>query len=218
MFLFFSIFVRVGEYKISTTEDCENVKREPRCSQYPVQDLAIEEIIIHPKFSTTVFKDDIGLVRVTKMDFKPENVHPICLPVSEEARTKKFNNAVVTGWGYTNPYQPKLGDPGTKADILQQVGLVTRDLKECKKQYDDVPQARIKFTHICSGGFGEKDACPGDSGGPLQKAMDNDEGQLRSFQLGIVSFGPVICGTDGRPGVYTRISYYMDWILDNLKP
>lgn len=40
----------------------------------------------------------------------------------------------------------------------------------------------------------------------------------RYTQLGIVSFGPKLCGSEGFPGVYTKVTYYMDWILDSLKP
>lgn len=35
-------------------------------------------------------------------------------------------------------------------------------------------------------------------------------------QIGLVSFGPRLCGTDGVPGVYTKIRSYMDWILDTV--
>ena len=36
--------------------------------------------------------------------------------------------------------------------------------------------------------------------------------------LGVVSFGPRLCGTEGVPGVYSRVRFYMPWILDNLEP
>ncbi len=43
---------------------------------------------------------------------------------------------------------------------------------------------------------------------------------FRSFfvKVGIVSYGSAgICGR-GRPGVFVRITKYMEWIQDNLEP
>lgn len=37
------------------------------------------------------------------------------------------------------------------------------------------------------------------------------------FQVGIVSFGPKNCGLKNVPGVYTRVSKYIDWIEANIK-
>lgn len=38
----------------------------------------------------------------------------------------------------------------------------------------------------------------------------------RWTQIGVVSFGNK-CGEPGYPGVYTRVSQYLNWIHDNTK-
>ena len=48
----------------------------------------------------------------------------------------------------------------------------------------------------------------GDSGGPLNFVKDK-----KHFQIGIVSFGSHECER-GYPDVYTRVSWYADWIAE----
>lgn len=65
---------------------------------------------------------------------------------------------------------------------------------------------------MCAGNLkGGEDACTGDSGGPLLQKM-NDESFL---QVGIVSFGAG-CAQVNRPGVYTRLSAFHDWIHEQI--
>jgi len=62
---------------------------------------------------------------------------------------------------------------------------------------------------FCAGWLeGGKDACTGDSGGPLICA-ENDRPVLR----GITSWG-LGCAEANAPGVYTRVEKYLDWIED----
>lgn len=56
-----------------------------------------------------------------------------------------------------------------------------------------------------------KDACSGDSGGPVRRLSD---GKL----VGLVSFGPgTLCADPNYPGVYTRIASVRKWIYVNAK-
>nr|CAD7580493.1 unnamed protein product [Timema californicum] len=77
----------------------------------------------------------------------------------------------------------------------------------------------LDHTQLCAGGNLGKDACRGDSGGPLMgKRESPTTSQEQTYQLGIVSFGSIPCGSNKAPSVFTRVSEYLDWILDNIHP
>jgi secreted trypsin-like serine protease len=68
--------------------------------------------------------------------------------------------------------------------------------------------------------LGKIDTCQGDSGSPTQYpgTLDGYRG-TRIIQYGIVSVGVKGCGTfENYPGIYTNISHYMDFILENISP
>ena len=71
------------------------------------------------------------------------------------------------------------------------------------------------FAQICAGGTEGQDTCSGDSGGPLVKPAT---GGLPYQQVGIVSFGLAVCGTNNTPAVYTNVKEYKRWIVDSLLP
>ena len=72
---------------------------------------------------------------------------------------------------------------------------------------------------ICAGETtGERDACNGDSGGPLFVKTGND-----ITQVGIVSWGEgpmdagAACGHANAYGVYTRLGNYKDWVASTIE-
>ena len=65
----------------------------------------------------------------------------------------------------------------------------------------------VDSTQVCAGGELGKDSCSGDSGGGLFISDTSDTWHL----LGIVSYGTLDCG-NGTPGVYTRVSSFLQWI------
>lgn len=94
--------------------------------------------------------------------------------------------------------------------------VITQD--SCQRRYNQTSTpVKIGPQQLCAGGTPGKDSCQGDSGGPL-KQMGMVHNDARFVQYGIVSFGPRFCGVANQPGVYTKVAYYMDWILDNMKP
>ena len=88
------------------------------------------------------------------------------------------------------------------------------------KSIVDTMSDRLTANMICAGTTsGVRDACNGDSGGPLfiEKA-DGVE------QIGVVSWGEgpmdaaAACGHENAYGVYTRVANYKDWIAEKTGP
>lgn len=53
-------------------------------------------------------------------------------------------------------------------------------------------------------------------GGPLMSR--NLEDQLGYWYItGITSYGTINCGTDSIPGIYTKVSSYLEWILEKME-
>ncbi|KAF2897101.1 hypothetical protein ILUMI_09082, partial [Ignelater luminosus] len=198
--------VRVGEHNLSTKKDCDFATNF--CSP-PVQDLLAENVVVHSDYKSKTFENDIALIKLaTPINFSYENAQPICLPMSKTAKYDLNNNfAVVTGWGVT--------ESGFASSELLKVSVPIIPYDQCQKIHKQYYTVTNK--QICAGGFLGRDSCGGDSGGPL-KYIVTEDGTSRYVQIGIVSYGPVDCGRQGYPGVYTNVIKYTKWILDNLRP
>lgn len=97
---------------------------------------------------------------------------------------------------------------GKESMVQRQAILPVWRNEECNAAY----YQPITSSFLCAGySQGGKDACQGDSGGPLILKIEG-----RWTQIGIVSFGNK-CGEPGYPGVYTRVSEFIDWIKNNSK-
>lgn len=69
---------------------------------------------------------------------------------------------------------------------------------------------------LCAGGEGKKDSCIGDSGGPLMIPLIIPKIGPVWFCTGIVSIGPQPCAQANIPGIYTKVTDYYDWIVENI--
>ncbi|XP_017109475.2 trypsin-7 [Drosophila bipectinata] len=158
------------------------------------------------KFSFSNFDNDIALLRLNDRVPITSFIRPICLP-RQEQRQDLFvgTKAIATGWG-------TLKEDGKPSCLLQEVEVPVLDNDECVAQ-TNYTQKMITKNMMCSGypGVGGRDSCQGDSGGPLVRLRPDDK---RFEQIGIVSWGNG-CARPNYPGVYTRVTKYLDWIVEN---
>ncbi|XP_057409497.1 suppressor of tumorigenicity 14 protein isoform X1 [Balaenoptera acutorostrata] len=161
-----------------------------------VQERRLQRVVSHPFFNDFTFDYDIALLQLEQPAEYSATVRPICLP--DAAHAFPTGKAIwVTGWGHTQ-------EGGMGALILQKGEIRVINQTTCERLLPQQITARMLCVGYLSGGV---DACQGDSGGPLSSPEANG----RMFQAGVVSWGDG-CAQRDKPGVYTRVSMFRDWI------
>ncbi|XP_029944180.1 serine protease 27-like [Salarias fasciatus] len=162
--------------------------------------VALDEIICHPAYNSFTFENDICLLKLSTPVTFSDSIQPICLPT----KGSTFHTGLsswVTGFGTI--------DNGNLAEVLQEVNVPIVGNTRCQCYLRDFSE--ITENMVCAGReAGGKDSCQGDSGGPLMTQTSTSW-----VEVGVVSFGDG-CGLPRRPGVYTRVSQYEDWIREQL--
>ena len=163
----------------------------------------VAEVFIHPEYEHHLKGNDIGLLHLSSPIENSKRSYEGLLPKPKVMHQFVFPGAcaAVSGWGRASN---EVG--ATSVDELQAASLAVLDQRECR-QYSYVgPREAV----ICAGlPDGGRDSCEGDSGGPL---VVEGLGPGHFILAGVTSFGPRDCGTEGSPGVYTRVSYHREWI------
>ncbi|KAL7375079.1 hypothetical protein ABVT39_011619 [Epinephelus coioides] len=164
----------------------------------------VEDYIFPKQFS--VFNPtlhDIVLIKLAKQDGRCVRrtpfIRPICLPDKGMAFPDDYCCSI-SGWGHMH-------EKAEGYSSLQEGGVRLMNHGTCRESYGN----HVTSDMICAGLNGCVDACQGDSGGPLACAR-NDV----SFLYGIISWGEG-CGRSGKPGVYTKVGNYIDWIDSVIK-
>lgn len=97
---------------------------------------------------------------------------------------------------------------GTNSGLVFQIEIPIIDHRTCQEAYAPVKN-KVTRDMICAGEKeGGKDACAGDSGGPMV-TLDTEKGQW--YLVGTVSWGDD-CGKKDRYGVYSYIYHNKNWI------
>ncbi|XP_069947152.1 hypodermin-B-like [Cherax quadricarinatus] len=164
----------------------------------------VQNIIVHEKYSFFETYHDIGLVQLAQeLDLVSHvELRAACLP-TDPSNMFEGTTGMVYGWGII--HTTDLHQPGVVREVS--VSILDQDCQGKRVGY-----VKITPRMLCAGEEdGGKDTCLGDSGGPLTVMKD-----FRHILVGITSFG-VGCGIPGSPGVYTRVSAYLEWITANVE-
>ncbi|XP_057369717.1 trypsin eta-like [Daphnia carinata] len=163
---------------------------------------------MHENYNAQTFENDIALIFLdAPLDLSVPSAQPVNLPPpTSELDPPAGTIVTVSGWGTTS-------SGGSISDNLRSVDVPVVDDATCDAAYGGTAQRpQILPSMLCAGDIsdGGIDSCQGDSGGPLFTA--NGDGTF--VQHGIVSWGQG-CALAAYPGVYTQVSYFLDWIAAN---
>lgn len=175
------------------------------------REYGIHQGFIHPDYDYNTIDSDIAIFELNTTVDLPY------IRLEREPVNAPGTNMTVLGFGLTETYDDYFGgmfstEDYTSADLLEATVdyVPSTECNETLLEHYGSYANPITPSMLCA--FDEElrgeDSCQGDSGGPLiLKGNDASEDSL----VGLVSWGHE-CGGD-TPGVYTRISYFYDWIV-----
>ncbi|XP_014415098.1 transmembrane protease serine 11G isoform X1 [Camelus ferus] len=196
----------ISEEWLLTAAHCFDIYKNPKLWMAsfgttlspPLMRREVQSIIIHENYAAHKHDDDIAVVKLSIPVTFSDDVHRVCLP-DATFEALPGSKVFVTGWGALKANGPF---PNTLREA--EVEIISNDV--CNRV--SVYGGAVSSGMICAGFLrGKLDACEGDSGGPLVIANDRNIWYL----IGIVSWG-MDCGKENKPGVYTKVTRYRDWI------
>ncbi|XP_017769961.1 PREDICTED: venom protease-like [Nicrophorus vespilloides] len=187
--------VRLGDLNLAL--DTDNARPE---------DFQVANVYRHPDYKSPSRYNDIALIKLNRSVDSTIYAHMACL--NTDPNVNPDGGLIATGWGL-------LKFAGEPADHLQKLELNLVNFEECNKHYPPerkLDKGILDDSQLCAG-HPSRDTCEGDSGGPLQRFIHFDRTSIPRVHTvyGVTSFGKA-CGLSSSPGVYTRVSKYMDWI------
>uniref|UniRef100_H9GH72 Serine protease 56 n=1 Tax=Anolis carolinensis TaxID=28377 RepID=H9GH72_ANOCA len=182
--------VVLGDYDLTKLDEGERI-------------VPVSRILSHPKFNPKTFHNDMALLELSSPVSPSPWVTPVCLP-EHPTELDTGTLCYIIGWG-------SLYEDGPAADVVMEARVPILAQDTCRSALGSQLFTSAMFcAGYLSGGI---DSCQGDSGGPLTCW---DPASERYKLYGITSWGDG-CGERGKPGVYTRVAAFTDWIQQQME-
>lgn len=164
---------------------------------------SVSAVYSHESYDDVNVLNDIAVLKLSSKVTLSSLIQPACLPDQKSNSYPVPDRAsYAAGWG-------TLSSGGSAPSKLNDVQLTIYSSSRCTNV--DAGSTKNFDSQICAGDLtGNKDTCQGDSGGPLY-ITDTVAANTKVVAAGITSYG-VGCANAGLPAIYTRVSYYLDWI------
>ena len=167
----------------------------------------VSRVIAHPNYNPRTVRNDVAIL-VLKNPI--EGIVPISLPeAGDRSGSRENDRVIVSGWGSTKQFGGNKGSRIRATRDLMEANIEVLSMERCKASLRHIGATGVDGDSMFCAMEGSKDACYGDSGGPLFFQQGDTP-----MQVGIVSWG-IGCGLRF-PGIYTRISdpSIRNWIAD----
>ncbi|XP_067470723.1 complement factor D [Thunnus thynnus] len=167
------------------------------------QTFDISELHNHPDFNPSNYDNDIALIKLDRPFNSSEAVKTVEYLRAGGTNPDKGAEVETAGWG-------SIDNLGFRPDKLKEVVIGVVSSLRCKRS--DYFGRKFTVNMICAQKvcndpcdqpYNVEDSCDGDSGGPLL---------YNGIAVGITSNGGKKCGQIKKPGIYTVISHYTEWI------
>ncbi|XP_041267819.1 acrosin-like [Onychostruthus taczanowskii] len=161
----------------------------------------IKRLLIHKEYGPADQSNDIALLELNEPVQCSPYIQLVCVP-NATLNVAQLETCYVAGWGATTARSQQ------SSDVLQEAKVHLINVQVCNSS--EWYQGDVHTHNLCAGyPEGGIDTCQGDSGGPL---MCQDNSADFFWLVGVTSWGRG-CARAKRPGIYTSVQHFYDWIL-----
>ncbi|XP_064116672.1 CLIP domain-containing serine protease B4-like [Macrobrachium nipponense] len=187
------IDLSLGDWDLTTTSEGRSIKAK------------VSKVTVHPRYCRSTHQNDLAVLKLTEKVEYTDRIRPICLPTTDINVEDQL--AIVSGWGRNEAAKLQSQLHYFQATVIKN--------SVCDQRWNSNGTARgfIVSSMMCMDSS-SGDSCNRDNGGP--SIHEQPPGSGNYVQVGIASFRSETCTDASLPGVYTRVSFYRDWIQQQM--